>query len=89
MSISMKNPVTELRERLDLSRKVFSMAYGVPFSTMNHRENGFASRINDGLIEAFRRAGISREDLEDIQECYAKWRKEVSREAIAKKKALG
>jgi len=86
MSISMKNPVTELRESLDLSRKVFSMAYGVPFSTMNHCENGFASKITDGVIEAFRRAGISREDLEDIQERYAKWRKEVSHATIAQKR---
>ena len=65
------------------------MAYGVPFSTITHCENGFATKITDGVIEAFRRAGISREDLEDIQERYARWRKEVSRETIARKKALG
>jgi hypothetical protein len=89
MKVSMKCPVTELLERLELSRKVFCMAHGASFSSLSNCLNGISNSVPDSILNAFRRAGISREDLEGIQERYAKWKKEAAHEMIAQKRKEG
>ena len=87
MKVSMKCPVTELLERLNLSRKVFCMAHGASFSSLSNCVNGISNTVPESIISALRRAGTSREELDGIQERYARWKKEAARELMAANRA--
>lgn len=81
----MRNPVKEMRESIGLSRKEFSAQYDVPASTISNCESGNLSRVPENVVIGLRRAGVSRENLEDVQERFSKWRKEMTRETIARR----
>ncbi len=82
----MNNPVTEFRERLDLTRKEFSVLNGVVFSTLSNVESGNASIVAQKVIDGLRKAGIPWQELEDIQERYRRWLRDKVEQQIMKKR---
>jgi len=83
----MKNPFRVIREdEMELSRKAFCVQYSVPISTLANCENGNITTVPESMLTALRRAGVSRERLDELPTQFRKWQREQVAEEIRRKK---
>jgi len=69
----MENPIKKIREELGLSSIKFCIKYKVPSGTLSKVESGNTTLVYKTIIEAFRKAGVSVQLLEQLQDDYNQW----------------
>jgi|AntAceMinimDraft_16_1070373.scaffolds.fasta_scaffold04027_6 transcriptional regulator with XRE-family HTH domain len=69
----MKNPITEVREELGLSRRQFALAAGVGYAELWRSEAGYARSLHPEVIQFLKQKGYAG----DPESEYACWREEL------------
>ncbi len=72
MDAETKNPITELRGRLNLSRAELARATNASYGMLSHAELGYFPQLPPSVLDALERVGVERVAAQ-VQ--YRAWRK--------------